>query len=306
MVFCPCNLSKWFLWLQMRWLQPEISRSTMYLMSIALDIAVKCYGKYQTGTCDSWACNPDLKQCVEDPSGQGSPRAECDPTCKKEKKLFACNQTTHTCVETEGGSSEEVCNITCSAQAYKCNEETFTCELSPGGIPIDVCNATCKVKPIPPALQGVWRGIQINSGYAKGEWEMSISGSTFVIKMPSGESSHGTVSAIGTTGLLFNIDGQGAVKAMYKLTDGPETKMMTLAAGKAGGEMPSDFSKAMTDGSTEFAYVACKDASTVCKFAAPSLFDFEFDEFEEILRLGDQNVTDHCMTYADCSSCVSE
>jgi hypothetical protein len=70
-------------------------------------------------------------------------------------------------------------------KVYHCNLETYQCELSPSGIPHDLCTEYCTPGNYTPiGLIGVWRGLQINTGFTMGEWQLQFNGSDLTMRLP--------------------------------------------------------------------------------------------------------------------------
>jgi len=187
--------------------------------------------------------------------------------------LYKCATNNNTCVEvpagTSGAASLDVCKKTCGVKLYMCNSTTAKCEEETYGQPKDLCEDACsKPTPIPPSLEGTWRGLQISSGFSAGEFTLMMQGGKYTFTTPAGKSESGTTSTLGGD-LIFTSSG-GEQRALYNLQDGEETSDMTLAVGAIGATTPASYATAMkTD---EYVFFKCKDGKKGCSFSA-TLFD---------------------------------
>jgi len=144
------------------------------------------------------------------------------------------------------------------------------CKEGKNGLPKMVCEAQCKVIPIVPIeLQDrYFRGLEINKGYTKGEWDANFTKTTVTITHPSGKKETGTVASTGPQIVITWANGQ-KVGTIWQLSNGPVTDFLAWAWGAVGGSAPESFDEAMTTaGQTEYQYVACPKGIPVtqCNF----------------------------------------
>jgi len=191
---------------------------------------------------------------------------------------YSCNSNSSQCVISQSGQSASVCNATCGKNntnlLYKCNVEKMTCEPDQAGQDPATCNSTCQIRPIPVDLNGVWRGIQVNQNYTKGEWRMVITSfdnfnSNFTITNPNNITLSGGMQHVGSEAVLI-VKITSPVTAtrysLYELAYGPETAYLTLANGAYGSDTYPSFIQAMTGtGMSELTYVRCLNPNN-CKF----------------------------------------
>jgi len=198
--------------------------------------------------------------------------------CPVPPPAYACNSNTSQCTIAQSGAPESVCNATCGKNhtdiLYQCNVATLTCEPNNGGQDQDTCNSTCKPMPIPALLTGVWRGLQVNQNYTKGEWSLIITSngtytSDFTFTSPTNITLSGQLEHVASEAVLIvTITSPVAGKrySLYELAYGPETAYLTLANGPADATTYPSFIEAMTgQGMSELTFVSCLNP-TLCKF----------------------------------------
>jgi len=127
----------------------------------------------------NFQCNNVTGVC--EPGKGNQTQQDCAKTCKSPippKQNYGCNWTTAQpiCQEGLGGQSLSDCLVNCHAvQFAKCNVVTGICESCQEGTPgciftADQCKASCQKSD----LIGVYRGIQINTGFKITEWDFSF------------------------------------------------------------------------------------------------------------------------------------
>ncbi|KAK3276030.1 hypothetical protein CYMTET_15873 [Cymbomonas tetramitiformis] len=211
-----------------------------------------CTGLYSTDTCQQgYVCNDTTYTCDIGKPGEGVSKELCDQQCKKSQDTYICNKTTGTCDKaTPGhGTSKLLCESSCQHPHPS--------------------NST------PTALQGNWRGVEIDNTYVKGEFDIFFGPGNFTWSGPSGKYT-GTVAAknAGEIDLKF-ASGPNAGKILmgiYTVSDGPETTWQTLALAKPSEALPpATFDEAMQgNGWQEFVLVKCLDTKkAVCEFKKP-------------------------------------
>ncbi|KAK3281735.1 hypothetical protein CYMTET_10489 [Cymbomonas tetramitiformis] len=296
----------------------------------------KCVGTYTTDKCPEdvhkYACDQKNMTCVI--SKYGVSKEDCAKSCIKphpgppsKTKLYKC-ASNDTCVEvptgTSGAASLDVCHSTCGVKKYMCNSTTATCDESKYGLPKKNCDAICKQPtPIPPELEGTWRGLQISQGYTAGEFKLELDAGKYTFTTPAGKSESGTTSTLG--GDLIFTGSNGVQKAIYNLQKSEETVDMTLAVGAVGAIAPADYASAMA--TDEYVFFKCKTGKK-CSFSA-TLFEDKFNFFKDMVNKRLSSVSevdisslkarmlineaadlktevDHCGAKLDCESCVKE
>jgi len=155
-----------------------------------------------------------------------------------------------------------------------CNVAKMTCEPNNGGQDPVTCNSTCSIRPFPVALNGVYRGLQVNQHYQKGEWSLvvtsnSTTSSSFVFTSPANITLYGELQHVASEAVLIvTITAPvAAVRySLYELAFGPETTYLTLANGPADSDTYPSFVEAMTGtGMSELTFVSCLNPLN-CKF----------------------------------------
>jgi len=160
-----------------------------------------------------------------------------------------------------------------TAPGFTCDPVNVTCvpSNSSGGSPKSVCDKQCNTVPIvPPVLVGqLFRGLEIDQMYVKGEWRAKFSDTDVTITDPSGKQTVGKVSQTERYLTITLPDGRG-IQTLWQVSQGPATQFLSWAWGAPGGQPPASFDDAMTTkGSTEYFFVSClpgKDPS-ICDFS---------------------------------------
>jgi len=217
-------------------------------------------------TCEPCIAQPTCGWCSNDvvylDGTRGKNCAGFNPDSSK--KPFLCS----------GSFSSNDC-VT-APKTYECEPRSKTCvESRPGfGFDFATCNATCN-RPLPPAqnvtpiaLQGEWRGIQIQNGYTVGEFKATFGQTNAVISKDSTVLIGGDVQSVEDQ--IWIQTEKGLLKGRWQIVNGPETKIIGLAFGIPGGEVPFDFGEAMTkEGYSEFFFLSClpqKYEAGICVF----------------------------------------
>ena len=267
--------------------------------------------------CQSLCSNPSAHPSSSSPAPPPTPPA-----------LFQCNFTSGQCVSAPPGKGEskQACEQQCSQNniSYMCNSFLKQCvKLPPSvkGETLAQCEAQCQIKPNPgppPALVGLWRGIQISNEYVTGEYDMLVNQTTVVLIGHFGGSS--TIATI--VGSPFNIpqstnlemwievtSGPGAGQTIKTISDqsgsnGPETSFMTTAMGAPGADTPSSIDAAMTDSSDiVFAFAKCLDINCIFALRGGQHRPPKVAERAAKVSMASQ---DHCMQFGQsCAQCLS-
>jgi hypothetical protein len=296
-----------------------------------------------------YICNHTTLKCHIVPAGTPGSASEqvCEASCSSPSPhpappqspaptpaLFACNTTTGKCdPATAGkGGSQQFCESTCKKVApdqYVCNTAFKRCEKLPPGMPGGETKAECEAEchptpaPKPPAaLVGYFRGVQIQQGYAVGDFELQVNETsvTFVelqggkIKSQwSGTPAHYEGQKLELVITLTT--GPDAGKNVYTLavfgTPGPETKQLAMAMSAPGGAEPASIVDSMTAGNgvTVYAFSECNTPD--CVFTLPPMArGRHMHAHRHMLRqgaVGEQSLdADRCAQFAaNCSYCLA-
>ena len=266
-----------------------------------------CFNLYMHDGCvQGYTCDTSAGKCILAPPGKGDTRGNCEKTCKPPPppgppppKQYECDAHNLTCVEVpSGGSEHQTCSSSCS-------------------------NST------PPALVGLWRGLDVQANYSRGEWEMNFS-SASVAWGPHHEPRRfvAAVASISQTRarLLFSAPSAMAGETLYASFSspgwptGPESHSVTIAMQKQGVHQvpPDDVSLAMGDPAFDvFVMHACNSWARNCSFAAAfasppppvplAASASATDEWSTVGALGFlAPLADKCNVHKDCGSCIHD
>jgi hypothetical protein len=236
-----------------------------------------CHKEYRRESCSDYACDWVDKSnptCKELPAGKpGITKAQCEMGCKKQQGIFRCNNQTFTCDKcdikycmTNADCPNSYCQIDSSKPGpYVCHDsDTAGCK------DFGHCNATCGAP-----LIGTWRGIEVSSNFARGEWDFSAysdgsiawknaNGDVFTGHMRSGDQTavkegqaiiidvNATVSDKG----IFKLDSNGndGIAAMAFLAFSPSKQVVSFDDGMVAA--------------SEFVLLGCNDKSGApCDFS---------------------------------------
>lgn len=139
-------------------------------------------------------CNPDTNTCEDcECGGECKPREECEQSCTPKGPKYSCswNSTHPTCVQDdEGKLTKDECDGECKPAVYgKCDYENNSCkECTPGADDRDCIYlmSYCKTaqkedRCEQETLSGLWRSIEANIPYNKGEFDIQFrSGKMFI------------------------------------------------------------------------------------------------------------------------------
>jgi len=115
-----------------------------------------------------------------------------------------------------------------------------------------------------------FRGLQINKGYTKGEYDANFTKTSVTITMPSGSKMTGQVSSVGPFLVITWADGK-KISSLWQLAPGPVVDNLAWAWSAPNGPAPQSYDAAMTGaGMTEYEMVACPkgNPSANCKFTS--------------------------------------
>jgi len=182
----------------------------------------QCAGKFSKSDCADYGCdftNPAAPKCMQ---GAGSlTKDECGKKCAPVVGQYSCDAATKSCKPcdmhyctsnkqcpksycnkagsgpwschgevpagcTDKAGCETGCNMT---ETYAiCDPYAGTCTPAPEGTPGATTKYSCSHTCTPAMLEGVYRGVAINSGFARGEWDFSFySNSTLHMRSPAGK-----------------------------------------------------------------------------------------------------------------------
>jgi hypothetical protein len=243
---------------------------------------------------------------------------------------YVCNTTTGTCDLADPGQGDTLahCEESCSVdpppeKTYKCDVENFTCVEADSSYSESSCNDACEDN-TPSALVGLWRGLNVQTGFEQGEWVMNFSSSS-VAWGPLGDSQSmvADVALIAPMLLRLTITSPAEEVGNYVYASytnpgyptGPETSSMSIAIQADGSKQtpPTNVLDAMGDTQFNvFVVNRCNSWDQVnCDFS--SVFDDaqnlvkkqkadEEEEKKKHITVGD----DQCLGYSDCDSCLSD
>jgi len=263
-----------------------------------------CNHLYSTDKClPGWQCDVDKGQCTPAAAGKGDTKENCEKTChKRPTGLSKCNVKSSTC---------EPCTDYCKTDA-DCKGSYCQGGLCHGS----TCqaNATCTEQcsdDTPQILLGVWRGLQIQSKFGKGEYDMKFQskkdGPQVMYRGTTGGTSSGSLTSDAKEGgrdLTLHFDNgplQGTtLKGAYDAWEpSPETEQMAFYFGGPGDDKPQDIHAAMNGtGETVYVMSRCGYHSTNCDFS--SVFG------PPLVFSGADLIHDPCNPHGDCSSCLGD
>jgi len=112
-----------------------------------------------------------------------------------------------------------------------------------------------------------FRGLEINKGYVKGEWDANFTKTSVTITQPSGTKMTGQVSSSGPF-IVITWPNGSKISSLWQLLQGQVVDFLAWAWGASNGPAPSGFDQAMTSaGMTEYEMVACPRTNPgQCKF----------------------------------------
>jgi len=114
--------------------------------------------------------------------------------------------------------------------------------------------STTGYSPVSP-VSGTWRGIQINDGYIRGEWNFTFAGDAVTVYGPTNQYFTGSVVSTATELAITISSGDYVGFTLYGIyeTDfGPASLFFTLAVAPAGGKVPPpNWGAAMKDRSSQ-------------------------------------------------------
>ena len=305
-----------------------------------------CLGIYSTEKCiQGYVCNNQTHACDLAPPGQGVTKAQCEakchvtpaPTPPPITAVYLCNTTTHKCDQappgTKGATSLTVCKQQCphespappgpphhhtpaptgGHQVYKCNETELKCNpVKPGtagAASLAVCEASCKKTPgPPPALEGIWRGLLIQKGYAAGEIDVKFDKENVTVVSKTAVLLFGRVSASPDH---FSVEVESGslakagavVKGLYAQEgQGPETGFLEVALGAADADAPESFEAAMGSGSAKVLILSKCLNEKVCTFVMENGFSSSSVAAAAVVEA----IVDPCSAHgASCKECLA-
>eukprot|EP00657_Telonema_sp_P-1_P009973 TRINITY_DN4255_c0_g1_i2.p2 TRINITY_DN4255_c0_g1~~TRINITY_DN4255_c0_g1_i2.p2 ORF type:complete len:216 (+),score=82.16 TRINITY_DN4255_c0_g1_i2:111-758(+) len=127
-----------------------------------------CNHLYSTDTClPGYVCNSDTGQCHEDPTGgTGDTKENCEKNCKpRPTGLSMCDTKSSTCVP-----CTDYCKTDSDCPGSYCSGglcHGSTCMQN------STCTSECSAD-TPDILVGVWRGLEIQSKFGAGEYDVKF------------------------------------------------------------------------------------------------------------------------------------
>merc|ERR1712167_545780 len=118
-------------------------------------------------------------------------------------------------------------------------------------------------------LTGPWRGLNIEIGYERGEFDMNFTWASVVWLLPTGDKITADVASGGGSDMQFSWtsgkDNGKVTKCLYQLSVGDQVNIMALATGAPGGAVPTSYSTAMlADNENVYTFIQCKAGTTSC------------------------------------------
>jgi len=223
------------------------------------------------GTIEGKQCagvNKSITHATFNCTGSFSIESCAPPNTTTGKTTTTTTTTTTTGGKTTGTTSKTTSSTTGSSDKYTCDPVSVSCKKTKDGVPLQVCKDQCKAVPIVPIqLQGKYfRGLQINQGYAKGEWDANFTKTSVTVWDPTGKSITGTVSMIGTY-LVVRWSSGSSISSLWQYQGGAVTDFFSWAWSAPNGPAPLTFDAAMNSkGMTEYQFVTCPQGSQSCKF----------------------------------------
>jgi len=263
-----------------------------------------CDHLYSTDKClPGYSCDADKGQCVPAAAGKGDTKENCEKTChKRPTGLSTCNAKTSTCepcadyCKTDDDCPGSYC------QAGLCHGST--CQQNA------TCTETCS-DDTPDILIGVWRGIQIQIGFGKGEYDMKFQskkdGPQVMFRSDTSDTSSGSISSDYSKGgkditLKFTagpLSGTTISGAFDPWEPSPETEQMAFYFGAPSDDKPTDIHAAMnTTGATVYVMSRCGHGAVNCDFGSV----FGSREVFSSASL----IVDPCNPHGSCSACIGD
>lgn len=312
-------------------------------------------------TCDAgckhaakvFGCNTTTYKCEEvEPGHQNDGGMEaCTAACQVQ---YTCDKTTFTCKEARNGEADTSPKDQCDAKCkkpdplYKCNSKSggipgnFTCEeatAEEGGNEKATCLEKCvapKPEPVTPAfLKGLWRGVQINKGYAQGEYDFDFGENKVTVTQPDktkweadvfqymdpGAPADGIKAQVWlqfSAGPASGKTMKGKFDERVSGGDAPETQNVFLGFGKPGSDadakVPDDADAAMAgSGMTAYVLAKCDPDKPNCEFTPQSWAQLSSHlETEAVTAAGGRQLlsaavgADACNSHSSCTDCVGD
>lgn len=261
-----------------------------------------CFNLYMHDGCVAgYVCDTVAGQCVLGAAGQGDSLTNCEESCSKD-------------VQTD---------------TYECDAETFTCVQATNKFDQKTCDASCADE-TPAALIGLWRGMNVQTGFMMGEYVMNFTTSTVAWglvgdpRMMVAKVAIVSPSTLSLTVLQPLSSAGDVIIATYTnpgWPTGPQTTGMTVAIQADGAHQapPQDARYAMGD--TDFdvlSMVKCNSfGSSGCDFTKSFALSAEAvkpvfegrapDSARSLLAaFADLKTTDSCTAYGDCTTCLDD
>lgn len=307
--------------------------------------ATSCAVKYECDFPTDTAQLPTCKPCT-DPSSQScqyATSADCSTGCNWNYECDLNGPSGPTCKKAKNGIPQlDWCTQQCVV-TYVCDEAAKTCNATQGGQSggfhnKSSCDATCPAKPspiVPVELIGVWRGLEIHQGFARGEWTANVTAHSITVYTPdkkvyvSGSAVHRVLPNAkgGETGELWLNSTKGALTGSVKMIYGdfnlePELAYVAWGVSEADPTLViTDYDTGMTTSSDKvLGMYRCKDDAN-CVFQLPKGLppiarDWRALEDTTVKTTaisggeltktsgGEADALDQCNTYTTCNSCI--
>lgn len=255
------------------------------------ECASSCSVNYECEYPSVTTAQPMCKPCTNPASGTckyGS-SDDCSKDCVWNYACDLTNPAAPTCKKAQHGIPKlQWCTEQCHV-SYTCDEIAGTCNATQGGgsfTNLTACSSACPAKPtpvVPFELIGVWRGLELHNGFARGEWTANVTRTSFVLYSPGlqvylgGSASHRVVTHQSITGELWVDSTVGQLKGTVKLVYGdanlePELAYVSLGVSETAPSTPIlSYDAGMTTPTDKvLGMLKCKSDAN-CKFHMPTL-----------------------------------
>ena len=182
------------------------------------------------------------------------------------------------------------CNASCAhnhtTELYVCNPFSGQCvattNSTPGATTKYICEHNCtSIAPL-----GTWRGVEVNVGFVRGEWDFTFyndstlhwrrpDGATFMAKLDGLNMSAGLDNTIQISGVVDTSPAQD-IFAVFRIDNQGNDKIVDMLFwGQSNSSFPADFPSAMTNGNTMHILNACRGSASNCDFSKSAVFPTE-------------------------------
>lgn len=284
----------------------------------------RCSGVFQKEGCADYGCdwtNPQAPTCSVCNNSQTCTltQDQCNSTCVQPPMQYKCDNATKTCLpcnityctkdsqcpgsycQIEGPGPWQchgavppacadlpACNASCShnhtTDLYVCNPFSGQCvqatNSTPGATTKYICEHNCtSIAPL-----GTWRGVEVNVGFVRGEWDFTFyndsslhwrrpDGATFMASLDGLNMTQGLDNTIQITGKIESVSPAQEIYAVFRIDNqGNDMLVDMLFWGQSNSSMPADFESTMVGGNTMHIMNACRGSASNCDFSSSQVF----------------------------------